>query len=99
MLCGDISLLKLKQKGFRAFPEKYTEHSVPDESILRKGYMKECHDDMLAKIRVQVWNDNVSVSMDETTDRSRGYVGNVLIGALRTDKADAPILLNRHILE
>ncbi|KAJ4433676.1 hypothetical protein ANN_15987 [Periplaneta americana] len=36
LISADIPLYKLKNKVFREFLEKYTQHTIPDESTLRK---------------------------------------------------------------
>lgn len=54
MLSTDIPLWKLQHRSIQALLEKYTEHSIPKEPTLRKGYVKECCEDALTIIRAQV---------------------------------------------
>ncbi|KAJ4451349.1 hypothetical protein ANN_02811 [Periplaneta americana] len=51
LISADIPLYKLKNKVFREFLEKYTQHTIPDESTLRKTYAPSIYDETIQKIR------------------------------------------------
>lgn len=98
-LSADIPLWKLTNSDLRCFLEKYTKERVPDESTLRKRYVKKCYEETLAKIRTEIGDNYVWVSVDETTDASGRYVANFVVGSLKPDEASRPILLNTEALD
>ncbi|KAJ4435735.1 hypothetical protein ANN_18352 [Periplaneta americana] len=54
LISADIPLYKLKNKVFREFLEKYTQHTIPDESTLRKTYAPSIYDETIQKIRDEI---------------------------------------------
>ncbi|XP_017482701.1 PREDICTED: uncharacterized protein LOC108371609 isoform X2 [Rhagoletis zephyria] len=80
--CG-IPLYKLKSVEFKSFFEKYVQESLPDESTLRKNYVKDCYESVLQKIRLEIGESPIFVSIDETTDKAGRSVTNVIVGPLR----------------
>ncbi|XP_036342440.1 uncharacterized protein LOC118751735, partial [Rhagoletis pomonella] len=80
--CG-IPLYKLKSVEFKSFFEKYVQESLPDESTLRKNYVKDCYESVLEKIRLEIGESPIFVSIDETTDKAGRSVTNVIVGPLR----------------
>ena len=51
MVSSNIPLHKVEADSFRKFLEKYTTHSIPTESTLRKNYLASCYEDTINKIR------------------------------------------------
>ncbi|KAL4148721.1 hypothetical protein QTP88_002890 [Uroleucon formosanum] len=84
---------------FKAFLQEYTGKEIPKEATLRKGYVDDCYQDTLAKIRNCVSNNKIWVSIDEMTDVEGRFVANVIIGVLRTDGPGEIFLLNTEELE
>ncbi|KAJ4434724.1 hypothetical protein ANN_23292 [Periplaneta americana] len=82
LISADIPLYKLKNKVFREFLEKYTQHTIPDESTLRKTYAPSIYDETIQKIRDEIKDSSIWVSIDETPDKEGRLVGNVVIGLL-----------------
>ncbi|KAJ4440404.1 hypothetical protein ANN_08545 [Periplaneta americana] len=75
LISADIPLYKLKNKVFREFLEKYTQHTIPDESTLRKTYAPSIYDETIQKIRDEIKDSSIWVSIDETPDKEVGYDG------------------------
>ncbi|KAJ4443025.1 hypothetical protein ANN_04675 [Periplaneta americana] len=69
LISADIPLYKLKNKVFREFLEKYTQHTIPDESTLRKTYAASIYDETIQKIRDEIKDSSIWVSIDETPDK------------------------------
>ncbi|KAJ4432037.1 hypothetical protein ANN_20651 [Periplaneta americana] len=75
LISADIPLYKLKNKVFREFLEKYTQHTIPDESTLRKTYAPSIYDETIQKIRDEIKDSSIWVSIDETPDKEGRLVG------------------------
>ncbi|KAL4126775.1 hypothetical protein QTP88_010984 [Uroleucon formosanum] len=99
MLFANFPLNKIENLKFKAFLQEYTGKEIPKEATLRKGYVDDCYQDTLAKIRNCVSNNKIWVSIDETTDVEGRFVANVIIGVLRTDGPGEIFLLNTEELE
>ncbi|KAJ4440588.1 hypothetical protein ANN_08734, partial [Periplaneta americana] len=74
LISADIPLYKLKNKVFREFLEKYTQHTIPDESTLRKTYAPSIYDETIQKIRDEIKDSSIWVSIDETPDKEETVV-------------------------
>ncbi|KAJ4439986.1 hypothetical protein ANN_08117 [Periplaneta americana] len=98
LISADIPLYKLKNKVFREFLEKYTQHTIPDESTLRKTYTPSIYDETIQKIRDEIKDSLIWVSIDETPDKEGRLVGNVVIGLL-SEQYSERILLHCDVLE
>ena len=96
---ADIPLHKINNSDFKMFLEKYTEKKIPDESTLRKNYLQEIYVETLDKIRDNLKNSNIWVSIDETTDVEGRYIANVIVGKLSSLSPSVPYLLNCEVLE
>ncbi|KAJ4437767.1 hypothetical protein ANN_13705 [Periplaneta americana] len=59
----------VENKVFREFLEKYTQHTIPDESTLRKTYAPSIYDETIQKIRDEIKDSSIWVSIDETPDK------------------------------
>lgn len=75
------------------FFEKYLKLKLPDESTLRKNYSPFCYDEVLCKIRNEIGNSPIWVSIDETIDVQGRYVASVIIGKLSSEECTKPIVL------
>ncbi|KAJ4433760.1 hypothetical protein ANN_16072 [Periplaneta americana] len=80
------------------FLEKYTQHTIPDESTLRKTYAPSIYDETIQKIRDEIKDSSIWVSIDETPDKEGRLVGNVVIGLL-SEQYSERILLRCDVLE
>ncbi|KAL4131288.1 hypothetical protein QTP88_008624 [Uroleucon formosanum] len=93
MVANDISLFKLNNPQFKLFFEKYLKLKLPDESTLRKNYSPLCYDEVLCKIRNEIGNSPIWVSIDETIDVQGRYVASLIIGKLSSEECTKPIVL------
>ncbi|KAJ4434463.1 hypothetical protein ANN_23025 [Periplaneta americana] len=85
LISADIPLYKLKNKVFREFLEKYTQHTIPDESTLRKTYAPSIYDETIQKIRDEIKDSSIWVSIDETPDKEGNLLGRMLILDLQSE--------------
>ncbi|HEX3768089.1 MAG TPA: hypothetical protein VHT72_06910 [Puia sp.] len=77
-----IPLFKVNVVPFKTFLEKWTKVSVPDESGLRKNYVKPIYDVVIAKIKKEIGDDPVYFILDECTDALNRYLLNILVAPL-----------------
>lgn len=99
LVSANIPLGKLKNNEFRSFLEKYTHKDIPDESTLRKNYVKECYTRTISSIRDAIDGKKLWVSIDETTDVDGRYIGNVIVGTLENNNENSMFLLTSEVLE
>ena len=99
LLSANIPLQKLNNLKFRNFFEQYIDKCIPDESTLRKTYVKVCYEKVLSGIRNSIGNKKLWVSIDETTDVDGRYIANVVIGTLESDRNGSTYLLTTEILD
>lgn len=99
MVNANIPLYKLENPSFRSFLEKYTQHSVPNESTLRKGYLNNCYDETMKTIRKALQGQRIWISIDETTDTLGRFIGNVIVGVMSGDEPQKSFLLHVEALE
>ena len=99
LISANIPLGKLINSKFRSFLETYTNKVIPNESTLRKNYVKICYEKTLERIRVAVIGQKVWVSIDETTDVDGRHIANVVIGTLKIDSNSRIFLLNSEQLD
>ncbi|PNF19297.1 hypothetical protein B7P43_G07511 [Cryptotermes secundus] len=92
-LAADIPLWKLINPTLRNFIEKYTQCKVPDESTVRKNYVKQCYDLTIESIRDKIQDNFVWVSIDETQDCEGRFIANCIVGSLNKNKQSTPYLL------
>lgn len=96
MVSCDIPLYKLRSDKLRGFLDKYTTEAVPCETTLRNSYVPQMLTTLIDKIKDQVKDQFVWVSIDETTDSLKNKVINVVMGILSNDpeKAKKKFLLD-----
>lgn len=99
MLESDIPLWKLNHPSFKNFLEKYTGKCVPDQSTIRKNYVSSIYENTISRIRSEIGDGPIWVSIDETTDVDGRYVCNVIVGLLHEDNYSKPYLLMCEELE
>jgi len=71
---------------FKEFLEKYTSKNFLNESNLGKNYINDIYEKALTKIRSEVFNHKILVSMDEASDVDGRYVANIIVGILDSEK-------------
>ncbi|CAH1983628.1 unnamed protein product [Acanthoscelides obtectus] len=99
MAQSNIPWNKLEQPTFRKFLEKYCSRHIPNESTLRKNYLKKCYQVRLENIREKLCNTNIYIHVDETTDAYGRYVANILVGILSESTPPVSYLINSAALE
>lgn len=82
MISSGIPLYKLKLKSTKNFIETHTKFKCPDESTLRKGYLKPVFEETLENIRNEIGDNAIYLIADETTDVLGRYVINIMAGVL-----------------
>lgn len=84
----------LDNETWRGFLQKYINHSIPNESTLRKNYLDDCHRSTIQQIRDDIADSYVWISVDETTDTAGRYVANLIVGKLcEAEEPPTPHLL------
>ncbi|KAJ3645967.1 hypothetical protein Zmor_023583 [Zophobas morio] len=63
------------------------------ESTLRKNYLPKDYDMVIKQIRNSIGNNDIWISVDETTDRLGRYIVHLVIGKLSSEEAGHPFLL------
>lgn len=97
-VAADIPLNKLQNPVLKQTLEKYSKLSIPDESTVRKNYLPKVYQETMSKIRQQIGDSCIWVTMDETTDSAGRYVANIIVGALKTEPSQS-FLLTSECLE
>ena len=89
---ADIPLWKLGNQSLKSFLNKYTERNIPDESTLRKYYVDKYYTKTMDKIRYELVNKKIWISIDETTDSLGRHFANVVVGSLENDPSKIYLL-------
>ncbi|KAG7171882.1 CGG triplet repeat-binding protein 1-like 1, partial [Homarus americanus] len=71
-----IPLWKLEKKSLKLFLEKYTKQQIPSESTLRKNYVDTNYALALQRIRDEVQDKKIWISIRETTDVMGRFIAN-----------------------
>jgi hypothetical protein len=95
---ADLPFYKINNPAIIEFLEKYTKEIIPDESTLRKNYLKKNYEETLNKIRAEIQEGPIWVTIDETTDVEGRHIGNVVIGLMDKDKPTKPYLLTCEVI-
>ncbi|KAJ3651273.1 hypothetical protein Zmor_017323 [Zophobas morio] len=72
---------------------KYIRRHLPSETTLRKNYLPKDYDMVIKQIRNCIDNNNIRISVDETTDRLGRYIAHLVTGNLSSEEAGRPFLL------
>lgn len=91
---ANIPIYKINHPSLRNFLQEYTHHTVPDESTLRKTYLKDCYEENITRIRSALKNERIWISIDETTDSKGRNIVNVIVGSLKKEAATRSFLLH-----
>jgi hypothetical protein len=79
--------------------EKYTNGSVSTEFALRKNYLSSCYEYAVRRVTNIIWDNNVWVSIDESTDADSSCVANMMVGILFADHPGHIFLLHLKVLD
>ena len=99
LISCNIPISKIQNPQFKKFVEKWTKEKVPDESTLRKTYLRPSYEYVLNNIRKAVGNLNIFASIDETTDALGRYIVNTVIGTLSPESESQVFLLHSDEIE
>jgi len=96
----NIPFDRFLKPGAHKFMKKYTQFKVPEPSTLWRYNLKPLYDQTLDKIRNYLKDQYIWLSIDETTDRLKRIVSNVIVGALNSDnEKNEKFLLNMEFLK
>lgn len=96
-ISANIPLWKVNNTKLKTFLEKHTNKRVPDESTLRKTCVTECFNEVITDIREALKNENIWISIDETTDAAGQCVCSAVVSAMKA--GSKTYLLNIQILD
>lgn len=82
LIAADIPFHKLDNPTFRNFLTDYTNYVIPDRKTLSNNYLRPLYDNVIARIREDLQDKRIWVSMDEATDSAGRFVVNVIVGEL-----------------
>lgn len=90
--------MKLDDKLFKSFVVKYTEHTAPSSSVLRKKYIKKSFTQNFQEVQRLLENETIYVSLDGTTDKKGKNVAAFIVGSLGKPNV-GPFLINLKEME
>ncbi|KAL3109394.1 hypothetical protein niasHT_015239 [Heterodera trifolii] len=90
---------KLENEKLKLFLEKYCKREMPHRYTLQKNYLRLTFDQTIEKIKNNIGDSFVWISVDETTDKMGRAVANLLIGKLDGQKWHNPHLISVKCLE
>ena len=93
MVESDISINRLENKSFRSFIEKFTKHTMPNQITIRRQ-LNDCYDETMNRIRGEIGNHNIWLTIDESLDCKGRSICNVIIGSLKSGENGKQFLLN-----
>lgn len=99
LVAANIPISKVENTHFISFMQKYVKKELPSQSTLRKYYLPKCYDDVISRIRQNVGDNKIWISIDETTDAVGRFVANVIVGILSSDKPNKTFLLTSEVIE
>lgn len=94
LLEANIPLFKINNSAVKTFLQKYTNSPVPSETTLRTKYMPSIYESVINTLQRKAANNNIWVSMDETTDSEHRLVANFVFGILDEEEKGKSYLLN-----
>ena len=97
LIATDIPLCKINNPIFKSFFNTYTKFDLPNESTLRKNYIPPLYDESMSRVKAELGNTPIWVSLDETTDTCGRHVFNVVAGPL--DSSDKVYLIDINFFE
>ncbi|XP_042144422.1 uncharacterized protein LOC121834734 [Ixodes scapularis] len=99
LVAANILWTKVENPVFKTFLQKYSSHTVPSESTLCKNYLQPMFEETLKKIRDELEDSCIWVSVDETTDATGRFVAHIMVGKLIADERTTPFLVCCKTLE
>jgi hypothetical protein len=94
LVATNIPFNKLQSTPFKNFLQKYVSQNIPDESTLRKNYLKLCFESILTKIREKLTNEFIYIMVNETTNSRGLYVCSLIILILHPEIMPTSFLIS-----
>lgn len=94
LLAANIPLYKINNPAVKTFLQKYTKTPVPSETTLRTKYMPSIYESVINTLQRKAANNNIWISMDETTDSEQRLIANFVFGILDEEEKGKSYLLN-----
>ncbi|KAL4135075.1 hypothetical protein QTP88_006732 [Uroleucon formosanum] len=94
LVATNIPFNKLQSTPFKNFLQKYVNQNIPDESRLRKNYLKICFESTLKKIREKLTNNFIYIMVYETTDSRGLYICSLIVGILHPEIMPTSFLIS-----
>jgi len=99
LVVTNIPFNKLHSTPFINFLRKYVNQNIPDESTLRKNYLKICFESTLTKIREKLTNNFIYIMVNEITDSRGLYICSLTVGILHPEIMPTLFLISCKELE
>jgi hypothetical protein len=98
MVSANTPWYKLQMPEFRSFLGKYCKQHIPDQSTLRKHYLRICYEETLENTRGNIGDAFVCVAVNETTDSVGRFIANLVAGKLHAEAPSNPYLIFSEVL-
>lgn len=99
LVAANIPWTKIGNPVLKQFLQKYCNRNVPSESTLRKNYLRPLYEQTLARIREELGDSCIWISVDETTDVKGRFVAHFLAGKLAAHEKTRAFLVCSKPLE
>ena len=97
-ISANIPLDKLENEKIKALIKKYTSYKVPAISTVRAKHLPKLYNKTLEIIREKIGEHKLWISVDETMDKMKRSIANVIVGILNSEKSET-FLINCEVLE
>ncbi|XP_077525696.1 uncharacterized protein LOC144137628 [Haemaphysalis longicornis] len=99
LVAANIPWTKIENPVLKQFLQKYCNHNVPSESTLWKNYLRPLYEQTLARMREELGDSCIWISVDETTDVKGRFVAHFLAGKLAAHEKTRAFLVCSKPLE
>ena len=96
---ANIPIYKVNHPSAKLFFSKYIKHHIPDESTLRKYYVKAIFEECIANIKADIGEEDIFIVVDESTDAEKRYIFNILIGKLNGEFHKPKLICSKSLEE
>lgn len=96
---SNIPFWKLQTNVWKEWVEKWTQYRCPSTTWMRKYYTPSLYEQTIEKIREELSDEYIWLSVDETTDTKGKHVVNIIIGPLNDDKPNAQYLIHTEFVK
>lgn len=100
IVAANIPFNALENTHFKGFLEKYCHRNIPSESTIRKNYVDSTYQGALCRIRSDIGDSHIWLSVDETTDSMGRYIAHLIVGKLNSDTpSKAHLICSRQLIK